>query len=171
MTTAEILIATLVPVASALLGGLFGFLGARWRLRADERMNSDEIAASLVEREWERLSSVNERSEFSAIATWAVLRKLIDEYNSRGFQLRDLEGISDKMDSQYASVCATFYGFHLLDTLTRDLDEAGVPKNERMSAEALIRAQRAFIRRHPYVGRLIEASKRPDQRSHHKRKG
>jgi hypothetical protein len=133
----------LVPVVSALIGAFAGYLIARFKYRSERERGADKVALGLVEKEWERLASQDDKSEFSAIAHWAVLRKLLDEFQSKGYQLSDLKEIRDNLDSKCQSVCTTFRTTMLLRLYT-ELQEINLNEADRKKVEEIFKSRARF---------------------------
>ena len=135
----------LVPIATSLIGVFAGYLIARSRYRSDKERGTDKLALDLVEREWERLSSQDQTSDFSSIAHWAVLRKLLDEFQNNKEKVTNLEELRDDFDSKYTCVCSTYYAKKFLK-LSSELNKININKTDKEKIQKMLKieAKNAF---------------------------
>ncbi|MEW8048793.1 MAG: hypothetical protein AB2809_00325 [Candidatus Thiodiazotropha sp.] len=102
----EDILKLIVPVITALIGLIGGYIFARSKHRSDKERSADKLAVDLLNAEWDRRASDREKSDFSAIAHYAVLRRLLDEYEGPDLVDADLIKIRDDLDEKYTIACS-----------------------------------------------------------------
>lgn len=101
-----------IVATGALIGGLLGYFGVYVQTKTLRSSKKDELARLIAEFALIQTERQGIPSEYSTIAHWAVIRKLLDRYEK--LERVSLEELRDSLETEYTRMCSNSGRRHVI---------------------------------------------------------